>query len=71
MSIMLSIFLYIGGTLDVWEGVWHHGWVLPGRERISEFFCKQLASSSVGCNDYVELNLTEWSDTELQVTSTG
>ena len=70
MSIMLSIFLYIGGTLDVWGGVWHHGWVLPGRERISEFFCKQLASNSVGCNDYVELNLTEWSDTELQVTST-
>jgi len=74
----------LGGDLQVFEGVWHHGWVLPTREQINGFFCKSLAGGfgggwkSVGCSNITELDVSrenaaflEWNDKELQVTSTG
>jgi hypothetical protein len=74
----------LGGTLEVFEGIWHHGWVLPTREQINSFFCKALAAGfsggwqSVGCGNSTELDVSkenpdflEWNDAELRVTSTG
>ena len=74
----------LGGSLEVFEGVWHHGWILPTREQINGFFCKSLAGGfsggwhSVGCSNITELDVSnvnrpflEWSDSELQVTTTG
>jgi len=41
----------LGGELHVFEGVWHHGWVLPTREQINGFFCDTL-KVRVLCNPY-------------------
>ena len=74
----------LGGDLQVFEGVWHHGWVLPTREQINRFFCDALGDGfsggwkSVGCSNKTELDVShenpdfmEWNDKQLQVTSTG
>lgn len=74
----------LGGTLHVFEGVWHHGWVLPTREQINAFFCEALAAgftggwTSIGCTNSSELDVStqnppflEWNDEQLKVTSTG
>ena len=74
----------LGGDLQVYTGIWHHGWVLPTREQINGFFCKALAGGfgggwhSVGCSNSTELDVShenkaflEWNDKQLQVTSTG
>eukprot|EP00041_Stephanoeca_diplocostata_P034185 m.1149971 g.1149971 ORF g.1149971 m.1149971 type:complete len:145 (-) comp24476_c0_seq84:2639-3073(-) len=38
----------LGGSLEVYTAVWHHGWVLPTRERISGYFCDEFASTKYG-----------------------
>lgn len=68
----------LGGNLSVFEGVWHHGWVLPTREQINAFFCTSFHWNSTRCRNATELDVSredpsylEWNDKELQVTSTG
>lgn len=74
----------LGGWLDAFTAVWHHGWVLPTREQISGFFCRALRPGFPGgapppaCGNDTEIDVAprhsdfaEWSDHELQVTSTG
>ena len=54
----------LGGDLQVFEGVWHHGWVLPTREQINRFFCDALGDGfsggwkSVGCSNKTELDVS-------------
>ena len=79
-----SAYAALGGELHVFEGVWHHGWVLPTREQINAFFCKSLAAgflggwTSAGCDNSTEVDVSaenpsflEWNDEQLKVTSTG
>jgi len=69
----------LGGDLNTFTGVWHHGWVLPTRQQIYGYFCKALSASQApdSCADPTELNVSagsdaaEWNDSELRVTSTG
>ena len=37
----------LGGELDTFIGVWHHGWVLPTRQQIYGYFCKALGATQV------------------------
>jgi hypothetical protein len=37
--------------LQVDEAVWHHGWVLPNRERITRYFCDTFQPTSAGSAD--------------------
>jgi hypothetical protein len=37
--------------LQVDEAVWHHGWVLPNRERITRYFCDAFQPTNAGSAD--------------------
>eukprot|EP00041_Stephanoeca_diplocostata_P034184 m.1149850 g.1149850 ORF g.1149850 m.1149850 type:complete len:945 (-) comp24476_c0_seq75:328-3162(-) len=73
----------LGGSLEVYTAVWHHGWVLPTRERISGYFCDEFASTKYGYSlctnkstDEIVVSAAnpgfeEWNDNDLKITSTG
>lgn len=77
----------LGGVLENDEAVWHHGWVLPNRERITQFFCRHLKQGvgsggmndgHASCSNPTELDVSaqslqyaEYNDNQLKVTTTG
>ena len=51
----------LGGSLDTFVGVWHHGWVLPTREQLNGFFCKALwlgTTAPAACANSTELDVS-------------